>query len=138
MAGLAEYEGYAPSFRVDESTLLEQGFRKQPPDFTALVAEGPDGEIQGLLVYFLIAFTFRARPTLYMKELFVRPECRGRGVGEALMKAAEEAARAHGCACVRWQVARWNAAAIRFYERLGARADPEWVNYELLLSPPES
>lgn len=133
MKALAEYEGYAAAFRVDSQALLAQGFAKSSPDFTALVAEGPEGRLLGLLVFFLVPFTYRARPTLYVKELYVRPECRGRGVGETLLRAAQEAARDRGCALVQWQVLRWNVSAQRFYERLGARPDPEWINYEIAI-----
>ena len=73
MRGLSEYEGYAAQFAVTEETLREQGFRRDPPDFQALVAvEG--NEVQGMLVYYLVPFTFRARPTFYVKELFLSPK----------------------------------------------------------------
>ena len=84
-----------------------------------------------MLVYYLVPFTFRARPTLYVKELFVAEAGRGRGVGEALMRAAAAAAVAHDCAAIKWQVAVWNTDAQRFYERLGATAAREWVEYVL-------
>lgn len=131
MRGLAEFEGYAADFRVTESVLRTQGFHRDPPDFRALVVEGEDGTLAGMLVYYLVPFTFRARPTLYIKELFVAATRRGCGVGEALMRAASAEALRLGCAAIRWQVARWNAPAMRFYERLGARADETWVDYGL-------
>jgi ribosomal protein S18 acetylase RimI-like enzyme len=104
-----------------------------PPDFYALVAESPreTRELVGMLVYYLIPFTFRARPTLYIKELFVAESGRGLGVGEALMRAAAGAAIEHDCATIKWQVAEWNADAQRFYERLGAMPAREWVEYAL-------
>jgi GNAT superfamily N-acetyltransferase len=131
MRGLAVFEGYAAEFRVTESVLLDQGFRRDPPDFRALVAEGVEGRLLGMLVCYLLPFTFRARPTLYIKELFVAETERARGVGKALMRAASAQALRLGCATIRWQVARWNAPARRFYERLGARADETWVDYGL-------
>lgn len=133
MRGLASFEGYAADFAVDEATLQRQGFARVPPDFYALVAESP-GEIHelvGMLVYYLIPFTFRARPTLYIKELYVAETGRGLGVGEALMRAAAGAAIEHDCATIKWQVAEWNADAQRFYERLGAKPAREWVEYAL-------
>ena len=84
-----------------------------------------------MLVYYFIPFTFRARPTLLIKELYVRETGRGRGIGDALMRAAAKEAVAHGCALMKWQVADWNTPARAFYERLGAAADPVWVDYSL-------
>lgn len=131
MRALAEFEGYADRFVVTESTLIEQGFTRSPPDFECLVAESDNGDLQGMLVFYMIPFTFRARPTLFLKELYVADRARNAGVGEALMHAAAATAVERGCGIMKWQVARWNADAQRFYERLGAAADPEWVDYSL-------
>jgi GNAT superfamily N-acetyltransferase len=131
MRGLAEYEGYADRFVITEAILVEQGFRSALPDFECLVADTGDGTIAGMLVFYLIPFTFSARPTFFIKELFVAPVNRGSGVGEQLMRAASAESLRRGCGLIKWQVARWNSGAIRFYERLGASPDPEWVDYAL-------
>lgn len=133
MLGLAEFEHYDTDFAVTRETLLAQGFDREPPDFYALVAEDPlaSSGLMGMLVYYLIPFTFRARPTLYVKELYVCDTGRGRGIGEALMRAAAKEAVAHGCASIKWQVAEWNTRARAFYERLGAAPDHVWVDYAL-------
>ena len=133
MRRLAEFEGYDSAFAVTEETVLLQGFTREPPDFYAFVADTPDATtgLLGMLVYYLIPFTFRARPTLFIKELYVAESARGLGVGEALMRAVARAAVAHDCAAIKWQVADWNTSARRFYERLGARPDPVWVDYAL-------
>lgn len=133
MRGLAEFERYDADFAVTAETLVAQGFEREPPDFYALVAEAPDasGVLVGMLVYYLIPFTFRARPTLFIKELYVSDAGRGRGIGEALMRAAANDAIAHGCASIKWQVAEWNTRARAFYERLGAAADRVWIDYNL-------
>jgi GNAT superfamily N-acetyltransferase len=130
MRGLAEFEHYADSFAVTESVLRERGFRHSPPDFHALVADGVDG-LAGMLVFYIVPFTAEAVPSLFIKELFVAAPSRGQGIGEALMRAASREAVARGCGRVRWQVADWNDGGKRFYERLGSRADPVWVNYAL-------
>jgi GNAT superfamily N-acetyltransferase len=131
MERLADFEHYRNSFAVTAEVLYQQGFAQQPPDFYCLVARHPDGYIGGLLVYYFIAFTASARPTLFIKELIVEEACRGQGLGEELMRAAAQAAVAHGCGAVRWAVAAWNEAGRRFYERLGAQANPVWVDYSL-------
>ena len=130
MRGLAEYEHYADVFAVTEETLRRQGFEKSPPDFYALVAD-TGVELVGMLVYYLIPFTATARPTLFIKELFVAEAARGQNLGERLMRRAAQDAAAHGCGAVRWAVADWNAGGRRFYERLGAVANPVWVEYGL-------
>ncbi|MDQ2768550.1 MAG: GNAT family N-acetyltransferase [Gemmatimonadota bacterium] len=133
MQGLAVFEHYDADFAVSAETLLAQGFEREPPDFYALVAEDPNapGMLLGMLVYYIIPFTFRARPTLYIKELYVAEGGRGRGTGEALMRAAAKEAVALNCASIKWQVAEWNTHARMFYERLGASADHVWVDYAL-------
>ncbi|HEY2895575.1 MAG TPA: GNAT family N-acetyltransferase [Gemmatimonadaceae bacterium] len=133
MQRLAEFEHYDADFAVTTETLLAQGFDREPPDFYALVADAPlaASGLLGMLVYYILPFTFRARPTLFIKELYVSDTGRGRGIGETLMRAAAKEAVAHGCATIKWQVAEWNTRARAFYERLGAAADPVWVDYAL-------
>ena len=133
MRALAEFEGYADRFAVTEATLVEQGFRRSPPDFECLVADAGAGGLVGMLVFYMVPFTFRARPTLYVKEVYVAESGRNKGVGEALMRAAAAESVRRSCGLMKWQVARWNADAQRFYERLGASADPEWVDYSLTI-----
>lgn len=133
MRRLAEFEGYDADFAVTEDIMLAQGFSGETPDFFAFVAEDESVAtgLIGMLVYYLIPFTFRARPTLFIKELYVSESGRGLGVGEALMRAAATAAVERDCAAIKWQVADWNASARNFYEKLGARSDPMWVDYSL-------
>ncbi|MEP7345518.1 MAG: GNAT family N-acetyltransferase, partial [Gemmatimonadaceae bacterium] len=131
MRGLAEYEGYIDRFAVTEETLAEVGFHCAPPGFECLVAETDNGGLAGMLVFHLIPFTVNARPTLYMKELYVSAEERGNGIGEQLMRAAAAEAVRRDCGLMKWQVASWNTSAATFYTRLGATADPVWVDYAL-------
>jgi GNAT superfamily N-acetyltransferase len=131
MHGLAAFERYLDLWAVTPETLRELGFRRDPPGFEALVAESPGEGVVGMLVFQMVPFAMRARPTLYMKELFVAEAARGRGIGEALLRRAAAIALARGCALMKWQVADWNADGRRFYERLGARPDPVWVDHLL-------
>jgi GNAT superfamily N-acetyltransferase len=87
------------------------------------------GALVGFLAYYFVAFTYRAKPNLIIKELYVAEAARSRRVGELLMKAvAREAA---GCAMIKWWVAKWNRRGIKFYERLGAKIDPDWHEFQL-------
>ena len=130
MSELAVFEKYDHAFAVTEEILREQGFRRSPPDFHCLVAE--DGEaLVGFLVYYFVPFTYRAKPNLIIKELYVVAAGRSQRVGESLMRAAAKEAARTGCAMIKWWVAKWNDRGIQFYERLGARIDPDWHEFQL-------
>jgi GNAT superfamily N-acetyltransferase len=133
MSALAVFERYDDRFAVTEDVLRERGFERPDPEFVALV-EGdpaPGGHLNGLLVYYVMPFTLTTRPTLFIKELVVDEGARGAGVGRALMAAASREAVRLGCGQIKWQVADWNEPGKRFYEALGARPDPTWVDYSL-------
>lgn len=130
MSDLAVFEEYIDSFAVTEAVLLEQGFRTSPPSFYCLVAE-QGTQIVGVLVYYFLPFSASAKPELFIKELFVTEAARGHGAGKALMRRAALEARDAGCDGIKWAVADWNEPAKRFYESLGARANPNWISYNL-------
>jgi GNAT superfamily N-acetyltransferase len=75
--------------------------------------------------------SFLALPTLYLEDLFVLPEFRGRGIGSALFDAMAEEARHRGCGRMEWVVLDWNAPAIAFYEKRGASRLVDWLTYRL-------
>ncbi|MFZ3374292.1 MAG: GNAT family N-acetyltransferase [Chthoniobacterales bacterium] len=130
MRELARFEKYENAFAVTEEVLLEQGFRRSPPDFHCLVAEG-NGALVGFLVYYFVPFTYRAKPNLVIKELYVADPPRGKGAGKLLMKEIAREAERAGCGMIKWYVAKWNELGIQFYERLGARIDPDWHEFQL-------
>ena len=130
MRELAEFEKYADAFAITEEVLREQGFRRSPPDFHSLVAD-ENGELAGLLVYYFVPFTYRARPNVIIKELYVAKEHRSGGIGRALMKALAKEAEQAGCGMIKWYVAKWNHRGIEFYERLGAKIDPDWHEFQM-------
>jgi GNAT superfamily N-acetyltransferase len=131
MRALAVFEKYDDAFAISEEVLREQGFRRSPPDFHCLVAEENE-QLIGLLVYYFVPFTYRAKPNLIVKELYVADEHRSKGVGEMLMKAVAQEATQAGCSQIKWWVAKWNHRSIQFYERLGAKIDHDW--HELQMS----
>lgn len=131
MERLADFEYYRDTFAITPVILYQRGFAQPPPDFYCLVAHHADAQLSGLLVYYFLPFTASARPTFFIKELFVDEAYRGHQVGEELMRAAAQAAVAHSCGAVHWTVAAWNEAARRFYERLGAQANPVWMDCSL-------
>jgi GNAT superfamily N-acetyltransferase len=130
MRELAVFEKYDGDFAVTEETLHEQGFRRSPPDFHCLVAE-ENSELAGLLVYYFVPFTYRAKPNIIIKELYVAEPHRSKRLGELLMRAVAKEAERSGCGLIKWWVAKWNDRGTKFYERLGARIDPDWHEFQL-------
>jgi GNAT superfamily N-acetyltransferase len=129
MRDLAIFEKYIDSFAITPEVVRESGFRKNPPDFHCIVAE-EDGKIVGMLVYYLLPYTAQNRPAIYMKELFVSEGHRGHGVGQQLMDALRAAAKEHDCTQIKWTVAPWNKAGVRFYEQLGAKENTDWLSFD--------
>jgi GNAT superfamily N-acetyltransferase len=93
-----------------------------------------DGAIAGFALYFFNYSTFLCRPGLYLEDLFVRPEFRGRGVGLNLLRSLEEVARDIGCGRFEWSVLDWNQSAIDFYREFGAQPREGWTLYRKPLS----
>jgi GNAT superfamily N-acetyltransferase len=93
------------------------------------------GELHGTVVGYAVHFptysTFRALPSLYLEDLFVLPDVRGKGVGIALFRAVAAEAVRQGCGRMEWQVLSWNEPSIKFYERLGARQLDRWLPFRL-------
>ena len=88
-----------------------------------------DGTVVGFALYFFNYSTFLCRPGIYLEDLFVRPQYRGRGIGFALLAAIEQRARELGCGRLEWAVLDWNRAAIEFYHRFGAHPHQGWTVY---------
>jgi len=129
MRDLAVFEKYIDVFAITPEIVKESGFRQNPPDFHCIVAEHND-KIVGMLVYYFLPYTAQNRTAIYMKELYVNEEYRGRKIGEQLMDALKNEAELNNCKQIKWTVAPWNKAGMKFYERLGAKENSDWVNYE--------
>jgi len=126
---LATYERDLDAVVATEEALLRDGFGERPL-FQVTIAEW-SGEPVGFAFWFLAYSTWRAQPTLYLEDLFVRPEARGRGIGKAMMRFLARTALAMGCGRFIWQVLDWNTPSIEFYESLGARVVREWLTCRL-------
>lgn len=122
---LAEYEKLSDAVRFDEEVMGEKLFGARP---YAEVAIGEiDGAAQGFALFFHNFSTFEGLPGIYLEDLFVRPGARGSGLGRSLLSHLASLAVERGCARLEWSVLDWNAPAIGFYEKLGARALKEWT-----------
>jgi GNAT superfamily N-acetyltransferase len=90
-----------------------------------------DNVIVGVMIWYRIYGTFSARTGLFLEDLYVRPEFRRRGIAKALLRQLVSYAGEEGANRIGWFVLDWNTPAMDFYDRIGARAVPEWRIYSL-------
>jgi GNAT superfamily N-acetyltransferase len=126
---LAEYERLSGEVVATEALLREALFGAKPSAEAALAFVGVDAV--GFAVWFCNFSTFVGRPGLYLEDIFVLPEYRGRGVGRALIRHLARLAVARGCGRMEWAVLDWNESAIQFYRHIGAQAMDGWTMYRL-------
>ena len=126
---LAEYERMAGEVVMD-GELLRQNLFGERPYAEVLIAE-VDGEAAGFALFYHNFSTFVGRPGIYLEDLFVKPEYRGKGFGKALLKRLAEIAVERKCGRMEWAVLDWNEPAIGFYKSLGARPNDEWTVFRL-------
>lgn len=122
---LADYEKLAHEVRFDEAALGERLFGPRP--YAEVLIGEVDGEAQAFALFFHNFSTFEGRPGVYLEDLYVRPAARGAGLGKAMLKALAQIAVERDCARLEWWVLDWNAPAIGFYEKLGAKPMDEWT-----------
>jgi GNAT superfamily N-acetyltransferase len=131
--GLAEYERLPHECVADVPTLRRFLFGERPA--AEVVFAELDGTVCGFALFFTNFSTFLGRPGIYLEDLFVRPEARGRGVGRALLAHLARMVVDREYGRLEWWVLDWNRDAIRFYEQLGARPMHEWTTYRLTGAP---
>jgi len=127
--GLAEYERLAHECVATEVLLRASLFGESPAAQVVLAMNG--NEPAGFALFFRNYSTFLARPGIYLEDLFVFPEYRGRGIGRSLLQHLAQVAVSHGYGRVEWAVLDWNEDAIRFYESLGAVPMSDWTTYRV-------
>jgi len=97
---------------------------------TSLIAR-IGGNPVGFAIWFSTYSTFLSKPGIYLEDLFVRPDWRGKGIGRALLRQLARIAVERGYGRIEWSVLDWNETAIRFYRSISARAMDEWTVYRL-------
>jgi len=122
---LATYERDPQAVVATEEALARDGFGDRPL-FQVTIAEW-SREPVGFAFWFYAYSTWRGQPTLFLEDLFVRPEARGRGIGKELMRFLARTALENGCGRFVWQVLDWNTPSIEFYRSLGAEVVREWL-----------
>ena len=126
---LATYERAPDEVTATEEQLVEVLFGEQPAAEVLLAFEGKSAV--GFAVYFYNFSTWLGRAGLYLEDLFVKPENRGKGYGRALLVELAKIARDRGCGRMEWAVLDWNEPAIKFYRALGAQPMHEWTVFRL-------
>jgi GNAT superfamily N-acetyltransferase len=122
--GLAEYEREPKAVIATEADLVRHGFGPAPK-YRCLIAEW-DGKPIGFALFHYNFSTWRGQPGLYLEDLFVYPEMRGKGAGKALLQRLAQIALEEHCYGLRWMVLEWNDPALKFYESLGAELLGDW------------
>ena len=125
--GLAEYERLAHLCVSTERDIQAALFGPRPSAEVVIVRRtGESREAVAFALFFQTFSTFLGRPGLWLEDLFVRPYCRGEGIGKALLRRLAAIARERDCGRFEWSVLDWNASAIGFYESLGAKVMSDW------------
>jgi GNAT superfamily N-acetyltransferase len=127
--GLARFEKLEEEVVMTEELLAAGLFGDRP--YAEVVVAEDDGRPVGFALFFHNFSTFLVRPGIYLEDLFVLPEQRGRGIGRMLLAHLARLAVERGCGRLEWAVLDWNRDAIKFYERLGARPNSDWTVYRL-------
>lgn len=122
---LAVYERAPDEVTVSMEHFVESGFGANPV-WWAFVAE-EDGVVQGFALYYIRYSTWKGQ-RMYLEDILVTEEARGKGIGALLMNALIAEARERKFHGITWQVLEWNEPAINFYRKFNTQFDPEWIN----------
>ena len=126
--GLAEYEHLADQVVADEETLRREIFDRKGAEVLFALENGKE---VGFALFFHNFSTFLGRSGLYLEDLFVWPEHRGKGYGKALLRQLAVIAVERGCGRLEWVCLDWNQPSIDFYKSLGAEPQSDWTIYRL-------
>lgn len=128
---LADFERELASVSITEADLVRDGFGADPK-FRAVIAEW-DRQAAGYAFFFSFYSTWHG-PQLFLEDLFVRPQFRGKGIGKTLLRYVANVAKNENCRAMRWEVLSWNHSAIELYKSFGATFLDDW---RLVLLPSE-
>ena len=125
---LADYEKMLPEVVATEELLWEWIFEKQKAEVLFAMV---DGQEVGFALFFHNFSTFLGRAGIYLEDLYVKPEFRGRGYGKGLLKQLAKIAVERGCGRLEWWCLDWNQPSIDFYLSLGAEPMKDWTVYRI-------
>ena len=125
---LADYEHMLDQVVADEATLADQLFQKKNAEVLFALENGRE---VGFALFFHNFSTFLGRSGLYLEDLYVRPDCRGKGYGKAILQKLASIAVERGCGRLEWWCLDWNKPSIDLYLSLGAEPMSGWTVYRL-------
>ena len=126
--GIAEYEKMSDEVVADENLLREWIFEKKRAEVIFAMENGKE---VGFALFFHNFSTFLGRAGIYLEDIFVEPEYRGRGHGKALIRRLAQIAVERGCGRLEWSCLDWNTPSIEFYRSLGAEPMSDWTVYRV-------
>jgi GNAT superfamily N-acetyltransferase len=126
---LAFYEKAPDEVKATEKEILETIFASSPRVFADLIEI--EGQVVAMAIWFLNYSTWQGKHGIYLEDLYVKPEFRGRGYGKALLQHLARICVERGYGRFQWWVLDWNSPAIEFYKGLGAEAMDEWTVYRV-------
>jgi GNAT superfamily N-acetyltransferase len=126
---LADYERLSGEVQASEADIRAALFGPRP--YAEVVLGEQDGRALGFALFFHTFSTFVGKPGLWLEDIFVDPEARGRGYGRALMAHLARLAVERGCGRFEWSVLNWNEPSIAFYRGLGARPMEAWTGFRM-------
>jgi GNAT superfamily N-acetyltransferase len=138
LISLANFEHLDPPDDASRRRIIRDIFSRQELLNVFLAEEKLSRELVGYALYFYTYSSFLARRTLYLEDIFVLEEHRGRGLGKDLFVRCVQEARKNDCGRMEWAVLTWNENAIDFYEKLGAKRMDQWYAYRLTRESIES
>jgi GNAT superfamily N-acetyltransferase len=130
---LAEYERAPEEVKITREQLQNHLFSQDPKVFCEVVEV--DGHVVGIAIWFLNFSTWLGKHGIYLEDLFIRPEYRGRGLGKALLVRLAQICVERDYGRFQWWVLDWNEPSIEFYKSLGAVAMDEWTVYRVSGEP---
>ncbi|MDU5105456.1 GNAT family N-acetyltransferase [Clostridium sp.] len=125
---IAEYEKMSDQVVATEESLKESIFENKRAEVVILEL---NGEAVGYALYFYNYSTFIGKSGLYLEDIFIKKEARGKGIGKEVFKFLVKKAKEEGCKRMEWTCLNWNEPSIKFYKSLGATPMDEWTIYRL-------
>lgn len=127
---LAEFEKLADQINTTENELRKTLFGEDR--FVEILLAEFNGEIVGQALFFKNFSTFLGKPGIYLEDLYVKPEMRGKGIGKMLLDKIISIAKERNYGRVEWSVLDWNESAIDFYKKIGAKPLDDWTIFRLI------
>lgn len=126
---LAVYEKLLHEVVATEDQLTEMLFGQKK--YAEVLIANYDNENAGFALFFHNFSTFLGKPGIYLEDLYVKPQLRGKGIGKSLLLSLVKLAKKRNCGRVEWAVLNWNEPSIKFYKSLGAKPMNQWTVYRL-------